>query len=68
MTRNTFQLERNHETTKRLGLALKNLPYKVKIVKEYDNSFLYEVVSVVDGGAVVTEDYNLILDRVLGNV
>lgn len=68
MSRNTFQLERNHETTKRLGLALKNLPYKVKIVKEYDNSFLYEVISVVDGGPVLKEDYNLILDRVLENV
>lgn len=68
MIRNTFQLERNNETTKRLGLALKGLPYRVKTVREYDNSNLYEVVPVVDGGDVVVEDYNLILDRVLGNV
>ena len=68
MIRNTFQLERNNETTKRLGLALKGLPYRDKTVREYDNSNLYEVVPVVDGGAVVVDDYNLILDRVLGNV
>lgn len=68
MIRNTFQLERNNETTKRLGLALKGLPYRVKTVREYDNSNLYEVVPVVDGGSVVVDDYNLILDRILENV
>lgn len=64
----SFQLEKNNETTKRLGLALKELPYRVKTLREYDNSNLYLVVPLVEKGEVVLEDYNLILDRIIGNV
>lgn len=66
-SRMTFQLERDSETTKRLGLALKGLPYRVKTVKEYDNSYLYLLVPLDDEAEVSLKDYHTVLDRVIGN-
>lgn len=66
--RMTFQLERNGETTKRLGLALKGLQCRVKTVREYDNSNLYLLTPAGEREEVSLTDYHTVLDRIIGNV
>lgn len=63
--RMTFQLERNSETTKKLGLALKGLQCRVKMVREYDNSYLYLLTPAGDKEEVSLDEYHTVLDRII---
>lgn len=67
MYKHAFQIEKNHETTKTLGLAVRGVQTKVVTLKELDNSFIYGLRPVEGSTEVKLEDYHTVLDRLIGN-
>lgn len=63
-----FQIEKNHETMKKLGMAMKEVSARVVTLKELDNSYIYGLKPVDNEEKVSLSDYHKVLDRLIGNV